>query len=607
MGWSVFCCGVSPENAQSIFWAFFMIRCSNFIPPLNEILNKMKNLIFLSLLVFFLSNCSNPEVEELETRLFINTKIWTGTEEPSFSYWVLTKGDKIVAVGSEEQNPPVADDTLDLGGRLMVPGFNDSHVHFASAGHLLLGINLLDVNDEASLVRELKGATERLPKGSWITRGDWGAYAAWGVGSEGNAEERTEVFSPNRQMIDAITTEHPVLVTRFDRSEGLANALALAYLGIESETGILVQEALKEALDKIPEKSFERKLAESRRALAECRKWGVTTVQDMSPLDRVDVYRHLQEKGELTCRINFSPSRLIEYKNMAEKGWVIDWNAPGGPQPAGDDWISFGTIKTHIDGIMGARTARFFQPYNDNQLESPNWRGGWREFSEDMPSFKQMLLSADSAGIQLRVHAIGDEANHILLDVLDTLDYYNGPKDRRFRLVHAQVIGLDDFEKFKGRKIIAEVQPYHVTDDMRWMEERIGYERCMGAYAFKTLVENDCILSFGSDWPGTNASYYPINPLMGLYAAVTRQTVNGMPEAGWFPEQKLSLEEALKAYTWGAAFGAFEEKSKGIIEAGKLADFTVLDIDLFNTEPKEWLEGEIAYTIVGGKVVYEKK
>ena len=290
-------------------------------------------------------------------------------------------------------------------------------------------------------------------------------------------------------MIDDITTDHPVLVVRYDRTEGLANALALKELGLESETGLLEGEVLREALNNIPEKTFERRLAESRRALEECRKWGVTTVQDMSPLDQVDVYQHLIEKDELTCRINFSPSRLSEYENMIEKGWVIDWEAEGGPSPAGTEWLSFGTLKSHIDGIMGARSARFFQPYSDNMAENANWRGGWREFSKDMPSFKKMLLNADKGGIQLRIHAIGDQANSILLDVLDTLDHFNGARDRRFRLVHAQVISPEDFQRFQGRRVVAEVQPYHVTDDMRWMEERIGYERCKGAYAFRTLEE----------------------------------------------------------------------------------------------------------------------
>ncbi|MBT8218275.1 MAG: amidohydrolase family protein, partial [Bacteroidia bacterium] len=264
-----------------------------------------------------------------------------------------------------------------------------------------------------------------------------------------------------------------------------------------------------------------------------------------------------------------------------------------------------GTLKTHIDGIMGARTARFYQPYSDNILERADWKGSWREFSGDMRSFKDMILAADKEGIQLRIHAIGDQANSILVDIVDTLKMVNGEKERRFRIVHAQVIAPEDFPRFQGKNMIAEVQPYHVTDDMRWMEERIGYERCKGAYAFKSLNELGCTLSFGSDWPGTNASYYPINPLMGIYAAVTRQTIEGKPEAGWFPEQRISLEDALVAYTYGAAYGAFEEKRKGTLEEGKLADLTVIDTDLFNTSPSDWLSAKFLYTIVGGKIVYE--
>jgi predicted amidohydrolase YtcJ len=565
----------------------------------------MKNISLLSLLALglFWISCQDTPTEELDL-LLTNGTIWTGNDQMPQANWVAIKGEKIIALGKKGDEAPPAKKTIDLKGQLTVPGFNDSHIHFNSAGALLLGINLLDVNDETGLKREIEAATERLPKGSWITRGDWGAYEAWGLGSKGNETKET-IFTPHRNMIDALTPDHPVLINRYDRTEGLANSLALKELGIESETGILDGQVFLDALKKIPKKSFERRVAESERALAEIRKYGVTTVQDMSPLDQVDVYNHLREKGKLTCRINFSPSRLIEYQNMAKKGWVINWDNPEVPIPAGDDWMVFGTIKTHIDGIMGARTARFFQPYSDNILENATWRGGWREFSKDMPNFKEMLLSTDSAGIQLRVHAIGDQANSILLDILDTLDGVNGARDRRFRLVHAQVIAPQDFSRLKGRNIIAEVQPYHVTDDMRWMEERIGYERCKGAYAFKTLEENGCILSFGSDWPGTNASYYPINPLMGLYAAVTRQTINGEPQNGWFPEQKISLEKALKAYTYGAAFSAFEESRKGTLEVGKLADFTVIDQNIFETQPKEWLDAHIAYTIVGGKVVYE--
>ncbi len=555
----------------------------------------------IMLIVFFA--CSRPEKVDL---LLANGKVWTGNATQPWAEWVAVKEGKIYDVGTKDKlYQGEAAHTIDLDGRLMLPGFNDSHVHFASAGHLLLNINLLDVNNTERFIENVKQTTLRLPTGSWITRGDWGAYEAWTMGSAGGKNKSQ--FTPHRSMIDSITKAHPVLVTRYDRKVGLANALALDYLGIDSETGILEGTLLDDALNRIPEKSFDQLMAEAIRALEECRKWGVTTVQDMSPPNQLDVYKKLRENGELTCRINFSPSRLIEYTEMVEKGWVIDWSDPNHPNTAGDEWISFGTIKTHIDGIMGARSARFYEPYSDNDVENRFWRGGWREFSREMPSFKSMILKADEADIQLRIHSIGDEANAILIDILDTLNLVNGEKPRRFRLVHAQVISEQDFPRLQSHKIIAEVQPFHVTDDMRWMEERIGHERCKGAYAFKTLKENGAILSFGSDWPGTNASYYPINPLYGLYAAVTRQTVHGEPEDGWFPEQKLTLEESLSAYTQGSSYGAFEERLKGSIEKGKLADFAVLSENIFETAPSTWLQTTIDYTIVGGNMVYERE
>ncbi len=543
-------------------------------------------------------------LENLPDTVLINGKVWTGDENQPWAEWVTIENGRILEVGSGQ--PPLAAKVIDLNGQLTLPGFNDSHIHLASAGHLLLNSNLLDVNTTSGFIKQLKLTAERLPAGSWITRGDWGAYEAWSMGSEG-LSRNNQYFTPHRAMIDSVTGNHPVLVTRYDRSQGLANQLALSILGIESESGLLTGRELKEAQALIPDKPYAQRLAETKRALAEIRKFGVTTVQDMSALDQMDYYQYLRDRDSLTARINFSPSRLIDYKMMIDKGWVIDWHNPAGPLPAGDEWFVFGTIKTHIDGIMGGRTARFFEPYSDNSMEMVEWRGGWREFSKDLDLFKSMIISADSAGIQLRIHAIGDEANSILLDILDTLDVANGAKDRRFRLVHAQVISDSDMPRFSGRNIIAEVQPYHVTDDMRWMEERIGYERCKGAYAFKSLNEAGSILSFGSDWPGTNASYYPINPLYGIYAAVTRQTLQGEPENGWFPEQKITLEDALRAYTYGSSFSAFEESRKGTIEPGKFADITVLDTDLFVTKPEKWLYANVVYTIVDGKIVYQQR
>ena len=559
--------------------------------------------LILAFSIILLGACASEKEEQVPDLIIHNAQIWTGLSERPQKGWLAVKDQYITQVAVNGEALPPALEQIDAGGQLLVPGFNDSHVHFAAAGHLLMNINLLDVSNTSSFIDRVAETVERLPEGSWILRGDWGAYEAWDMGSAGG-DTRTSVFEPHKTMIDSISRNHPVLVTKYDRSVGLANSAALSYLNITSETGILRGELLRDALRMVPDKAFELRVAESERALAELSKWGITTVQDMSPPDQLAVYEHIRAKGGLTSRINFSPSRLIEYEEMVAKGWIMS-EKDGVIQPAGDEWISFGTIKTHVDGIMGARTARFFEPYSDNDYENRAWRGGWREFSNNLVNFKNLIGKADNENIQLRIHAIGDQANALLLDILDSLEANNGPKERRFRLVHAQVIAEKDFERLRGRGIVAEVQPYHVTDDMRWMEERIGYERCKGAYAFKTLQDMGCVLSFGSDWPGTNASYYTVNPYYTLYAAVTRQTLFGEPAEGWFPEQKLSLYDALRAYTFGSAYGAFEDHIKGTLEPGKLADMVILDTNLFETEPSDWLDGKIASTIVGGKVVYK--
>jgi hypothetical protein len=275
---------------------------------------------------------------------------------------------------------------------------------------------------------------------------------------------------------------------------------------------------------------------------------------------------------------------------------------------SGDEWLRLGALKGHIDGIMGTSTARFFDGYSND----PTNRGRWRPLMVDdrgqlvEGKFLGYLLDADKAGLQITVHAIGDEANHLLLNYLEEVVKRNGPRDRRFHVVHAQVVAADDFKRFGRLGVIAEVQPYHLSDDMRWMEQRIGQKRCQGAYALQRLAEGGARLCFGSDWPGTSASEYPINPLLALFAATTRQTITGRPAEGWFPEQRLGIKEAIKAHTLSCAYAFFEEDVKGSIMPGKLADLVVLSRDLLQAKPKEILEAEVLYTVVGGKIVYRK-
>ncbi|HEX6732912.1 MAG TPA: amidohydrolase family protein, partial [Pyrinomonadaceae bacterium] len=330
----------------------------------------------------------------------------------------------------------------------------------------------------------------------------------------------------------------------------------------------------------------------------EIRRFGVTNVSDMSDDMQLDIYRELHKTGELTVRVHFRPG-LDRWKEMADRAVKVG---------SGDEWIRLGALKGHIDGIMGTSSARFFEPYSNDA----NNRGRWRplmvnekgEFVEG--KFLGYMLDADRAGLQLTVHAIGDEANSVLLNYLEELNRRNGKRDRRFRLVHAQVLAPTDFKRLGELEIVAEVQPFHLSDDMRWMEERIGAERSKGAYAFKSIQKSGAVLSFGTDWPGTSASEYPINPMLGLYAAVTRQTLGGEPKSGWFPDERISMEDAIRAYTYNTAYANFEETIKGSIEVGKLADLTVLSKNLLKIPSKELLTTQVLYTIVNGRIVYQK-
>ena len=556
---------------------------------------------FFYILMLFLwigfQRCSPVKKEAHADLLIINGKVWTGNTEEPWAEWIAITGDKITQVGSGV-HAITADSTLDVKGKLVLPGFIDSHVHLGDAGKLLLGINLMDVNSNDGLVQKIKEVTSRLSAGAWITKGDWGAYKGMSINSEDQLA--SESWIPHKSLIDSLTKNHLVLVTKYDQKVGLANTRALNYLGIESETGILTGEVLENALNKIPLATFDEKLAEVRRALKEVKKWGVTSVQDLSAQNYIETYSYLRELNELTCRINYTPIRLDHYKEMKEKGWIVSKGHDGNFHPSGDKWLGYGAIKTHIDGMMENKTALFYEPYSDEE----EYRGDWAEFSSDRENFKKMLLEADKMNIQLRIHAIGDQANSVFLDLLDTINQVNGKNEKRIRLVHAQIIDKKDLPRFKKSKPVVEIHPYHLIRDKSMVEGRIGLQRSKGAYNYKSLLKNGCVLTIGSDWPGTNASSYPINPYFGLYGAVTRQNTKGEPQKGWLPNQRLSLEEALRAYTRGSAYSNFEEDIKGTIEAEKLADIVVLDTDLFTTKPIEWLKGKVDYTIVGGKIVY---
>ncbi len=582
---------------------------------------------------------ARAQAHDLADLVLVNGRVYTLDPQRPWAEALAIRGDRILAVGSTAEIRKLrgpATREIDLAGAFAGPGFNDAHVHVESTGALLLGANLLDVHAEAPLVERLREAAGRLPRGSWILRGDWGAYEQWGAGSAGAtpgaAATTAQPFTPDRRMIDGVTREHPVLISRFDGSMHLANSLALELAGITAATapppggeigkdasgrltGILEGAAVDLVRKAIPPMPFEQRLAQVRAVLREARESGVTTIQDLSSADQVKAYQELKRRGELTARINVRPP-LTEVEHVAALGLSRGF---------GDDWLRLVGYKAWVDGIMGNSTALFFRPF----LHDPRNRGSLRHVmhpegregaamtlheSDHYTRFppgnlERLLRLAAKTGVAAHVHAIGDLGNRILLDVFERVLAEEGllGKDHRWRVIHAQHVHPDDFARFGRLGLVAEVNPYHVADDMRWMEERIGAERARDAFAFRKLRSGGAVLVFGSDSPGTNAARYYLHPRYGLYAAVTRQTLKGEPAQGWFPDQRLEIEDAIAAYTSGPAWASFEDDRKGRLRPGLLADVAVFDTDLVaagRTNPRALLDAAVLYTIVGGEIVH---
>lgn len=573
-----------------------------------------------------------------------NGVVWTvDTDNPQVTA-IASSGDRILYVGSDAgatKHIGRGTRVIDLDGKLVVPGFNDNHVHFEGTGRLLYGLNLLDVSDEEAFIARIRDVHERYAPGTWITGGDWSAYETWAEGEVAEAGREVNpddlygnLFLPNKGMIDGFTGDRPVLVRRFDRKVYLANSAALKEAGIRRgvpdpdgiiaeradngeptgalfnpvsgavESTVLVRDNVRALFsDIIPETSREQRIQETLRAWEQMKEVGITSYSDVTSAPvQVDIYGELRKRGLMTARVRYRPP-LDMWDAMAGLGMRVGF---------GDEWIRFGAVKAWIDGIMGNSSARFYEPYTHN----PSSRGIWRDIMfpferspddpEEMQSrLERLALEADAAGLQLTVHAIGDEANGYLMDMVERIIAKNGERDRRFRLVHAQVMTDRDIERAGRMNIVMEVQPFHTSDDMRWMEERIGRERSRGAYAFRRMWDAGAIVSFGSDSPGTNASRYYLNPMLGIYAAVTRKTLAGAPEGGWFPQEKLTVEQAIQAYTLNTAYAAYEEDIKGSLEVGKLADFVVLSDNLLTMDPDNIKDVTVLTTVVGGNVVHE--
>ncbi len=526
-----------------------------------------------------------------------NGKFWTVDPARPRAEAIAVIGDRIVGVGSaQEMRAWVGPKTrvLDLRGRFALPGFIDNHTHFMSGGFQLLGVDLKPAKTPQEFAEILRQHVAKLPKGEWVTGGDWD-HEAW-----------PSAELPRREWIDSLTAETPIFVSRYDGHMALANSLALRLAGITRETkdppgGTIIRDAktgeptgvLKDAAmglvsRVIPRPSDEQRLRAARAALAEARRVGLTGIQDMSSYEDLSLYQKLYEAGELTARF-YCRTPLPLWKDVARLGLRHNF---------GSEFLKIGSLKGFMDGSLGSTTAVFFEPY----LDAPNTTGLYNEMAIPLQKMEKMILEADRAGLQLSIHAIGDRAISELLDMFEKAVAENGPRDRRFRVEHAQHVHPKDFARFARLKAIASVQPYHAIDDGRWAEKRIGPERAKTTYAFKTFLDRGVPLCFGSDW-----TVAPLSPLWGIYASVTRTTLDGKRPGGWVPEQKITVAQAIHAYTMGSAYAAFEENVKGSLTPGKLADVVVLSADPFAIPPEKLKDVEVEMTILGGKTVYEKK
>jgi len=524
-----------------------------------------------------------------------HANIWTVDSTHPSAQAVAILRDRIVAVGTDAEvgawRGP-ATKVIDAGGKLVLPGFNDSHVHFVTGGSQLDNVQLNDATSVQEFVRRIAERAKTTPKGSWILGGDW------------DETKWTPAELPTKEMLDPVTGDTPVFVSRYDGHMGVANSAALRAAGITAQTpdppgGVIVRDpkgnptgALKDAaadlvFKVVPPLTHEDRLHAIKRALAHAASLGVTSVQHMSA-DYADIaaYSELRDRNELTTRIYVAPL-ITEYEDLTKVGVR---------RAFGDSYLRIGAVKGFADGSLGSRTAYFFEPFSD----TPNNRGLLSDEMQPPSAMRDRMLKADAAGIQLCTHAIGDQAISMILDFYADVAKQNGMIDRRFRIEHAQHMAAKDFDRFAQLGVIASMQPYHAIDDGRWAESRIGQDRASRTYAFRTFLDHHVRLAFGTDW-----DVAPLNPMLGVYAAITRATLDGKNPNGWFPKQKLTVAEAVEAYTMGSAYAEFQDKEKGSITAGKLADLVIVSNDIFKIDPVKIRDVTVLKTIVGGKVVWD--
>jgi predicted amidohydrolase YtcJ len=581
---------------RRIFCDATIARLARFLFEVTFMNHRNRPLFLLVLICgLLLPERSRAQSKPAADLIVTNAKIWTVDATQPQAQAVAVLQDRIVAVGSNSaidawRGPNTK--VIDAAGKLLLPGFNDAHVHFVSGGQQLDNVQLKDVTNPGEFARRIGERAKITPKGEWILGGNW------------DETKWTPDHIPTKEMIDALTPDTPVFVSRYDGHMGLANSLALRLAGITAQTpdppgGTIVRDAqgnptgaLKDAatdyIDKVvPPLSHDRHVKVVKRALAYAASVGVTSVQHMvASYEDIAVYSELLQRGELTTRIYAAP--LITH--------VDDQAKLGIGHAFGGSYLRIGALKAFADGSLGSGTAYFYEPF----LNQGTNRGLLSDEMHPISLMRDRYMKADAAGLQICTHAIGDEGISTILDLYADVIKAHGEADRRFRIEHAQHMAAKDFERFAQLHVIASVQPYHAIDDGRFAEGHIGHDRSSRTYAFRTFLDHGVRLAFGTDW-----EVAPLDPVLGLYAAVTRATLDDKNPNGWFPEQKLTVAEAVEAYTMGSAYAEFQEKEKGSITPGKLADMVLLSDDIFTIAPAKIRDVKILKTIVGGRIVWD--
>jgi predicted amidohydrolase YtcJ len=531
--------------------------------------------------------------------VLLNAKVWTVNPAQPEAEGVAIRAERLVAVGSTaELRHLIGPGTkvLDLKGQRVVPGFYDSHLHLLGSGLQLSQVALKDAKDEAEFGERLRQFDRKLPRDRWLLGGEW---------------DHDRAFAgqlPTAELLDKYVPERPVFLRRYDGHMAVVNTRVLRLAGITAQTpdppggviyrkpgtkeptGLLRDNAMGLVDRLVPATSESEIIDGVRAALDEARQVGLTSVQDMDGSDSATrrkllrVYQQLAKAGKLTVRIDLRWP-LALWNELAALGIEAGF---------GNDWVRIGGLKGFVDGSLGSSTAKMYEPF----VNEPNSTG---IYVTPLSRLREYIEQADRAGLSIAVHAIGDRGNAEILDIFAEVAKVNGPRDRRFRIEHAQHLRPQDYARFKELNVIASMQPYHIIDDGRWAEGRIGARRCASSYACRSLLDAGARVAFGSDW-----SVAPLSPILGIDGAVNRRTLDGKNPNGWFPEQKISVVQAIEGYTITSAYAAFQEKERGSLEVGKLADLVVLSRDILAEKERDHIaETKVVLTMVGGKVVYE--